>query len=129
MSEWQPIETAPKDRRILLSIDCSVGFCGGNWDEDKYRKKPRPYWRADVENWMGILWMRDHQPTHWMDIQVFRELMGLNGEDRSEDKYRDFKDLNKCVIKPALSEVNKAESFAVTVHFKRENKKVVAAAA
>jgi hypothetical protein len=65
--QWKPIATAPKDRRVLLYIrlyGCSIG----DWDDDRYAKNPRPFWRADVDAWMRRLWMRANQPTHWMEL-------------------------------------------------------------
>jgi hypothetical protein len=61
MSEWQSIETAPKDSRIRV-------WAGGyehhaRWNDDQYAKKPRPYW--DVEGWRTTQ-SRARQPTHWM---------------------------------------------------------------
>jgi len=59
MSDWQPIETAPKDKELILN------FCGkvmvGWWDEQQFNKTPRPYWRGDKE-YMGVYWFRVHQP-------------------------------------------------------------------
>lgn len=70
---WQPIETAPKDRRILLYFpglfsDATV-YCG-KWDDDRYNKRPRPYWTADCEHFAGKTRLRDHQPTHWAEITL-----------------------------------------------------------
>lgn len=64
--EWQPIETAPDDREILL-------FCGGkvttgSWDLDIYRKNPKPHWRTIRGTVYGKLWEKDNQPTHWMPL-------------------------------------------------------------
>lgn len=67
MSNWKAIETAPKDRRILLSKGGRGLFAAGKWDSDEFAKNPRPYWRTDIQSWMGIRWMRAHRPTHWMD--------------------------------------------------------------
>lgn len=60
---WQPIETAPKDKRIMLFIP-SVGSVFGKWDNQKYHTKPKPYWTTDRTH-MGTFWHRDNQPTHW----------------------------------------------------------------
>lgn len=68
---WQPIETAPKDRRILLWIPDGPWSCCsiGEWDDDRYAlKKSRPYWRSTEERTQGIRWMRDRQPTHWAEL-------------------------------------------------------------
>lgn len=55
MSEWQPIETAPKDEIILLAWE------GGRWPgwwEKAETLKPG-YWRVDG---------RRVNPTHWMSL-------------------------------------------------------------
>lgn len=67
---WQPIETAPKDRLILLWrpgaqewAKCDIG----KWDEDRYARRPRPYWRSFL-NIRSILRMRSWYPTHWQPL-------------------------------------------------------------
>lgn len=72
--EWQPIETAPKDQRILLGFSNPV-FTGvsaifGRWESDKFATKPRPYWTHDMERLTGITGARAKQPTHWMPLPV-----------------------------------------------------------
>jgi hypothetical protein len=62
--EWQPIETAPKDRRIRMFVDGEEKH--GRWDDDKYAKKPRPHWRW--EGGYSITNVRTNQPTHWMPL-------------------------------------------------------------
>jgi hypothetical protein len=61
MSEWQPIETAPKDgKRILLVINIDKIFVViGGWDS----------------SWTGQCWVYDTKriptdvmPTHWMPL-------------------------------------------------------------
>jgi len=70
MNEWQPIETAPKDERILLYRPTSPEWwrvIGGMYDSDEYAKKPKPYWTVD--NWaLGKLEQRQNAPTHWMPL-------------------------------------------------------------
>ena len=71
-SDWQPIETAPKDRRILLGFSRPV-FTGvsaifGKWETDEYAKKPNPYWAHDLGQLTGVIGMRNNQPTHWMPL-------------------------------------------------------------
>lgn len=60
MSEWQPIETAPKDGKLFLGVSCGNGWTSYNivmWDWHKNRKTgnfkgPRGVWT----------------PTHWMPV-------------------------------------------------------------
>ena len=48
MTEWQPIETAPKDgTRVLLyrpSHYVWARIVCGKYADEQYAKKPRPYW-------------------------------------------------------------------------------------
>jgi hypothetical protein len=69
---WKPIETAPKDKRILLfysdeSRVHSRVVCGA-WNDDKYNRKPRPYWSNDLVSIFGLNYARAHVPTHWMTL-------------------------------------------------------------
>ena len=61
---WQPIETAPKDSRVLVWAAGAVRI--GRFDDDEYSKKPRPMW-----SWVGP-WcradMRASPPSHWMPL-------------------------------------------------------------
>ena len=66
---WQPIETAPKDKRILLCYPCRV-VCG-EWNDDRYARKPRPYWGHDLDRVFGLINARTVPPTHWMLIPDF----------------------------------------------------------
>ena len=64
MSEWNyDMEAAPKDEVLLLtysSVRPVMAF--GVWDDDKYAKKPRPYWRYI---WLGAMHSRASQPYAW----------------------------------------------------------------
>jgi len=57
MGEWKGIDSAPKDRRIVLFYpECGFGapqIVFGKWCEDSYAKNPRPYWGNDCERWWG----------------------------------------------------------------------------
>lgn len=69
MHEWQPIETAPKDRPVLVHPGLWAGrTCSiATWNDDKYAKKPRPFWGRDDD--MGrITYSRNAPPTHWMPL-------------------------------------------------------------
>lgn len=71
-SQWHPIETAPKDRRILLgfSEELFIGISSvfGKWESDQYATYPKPYWRHDLTRLCGIKVCRNHPPTHWMEL-------------------------------------------------------------
>ena len=72
-NEWQPIETAPKDERIILFRPDSYDWAQiiiGKFDDDKYAKKPRPYWSHERQKVTGIQEAREHQPTHWKPLPV-----------------------------------------------------------
>jgi len=68
------MESAPKDRRILLYYEKPI-FTGyfvtvGKWCQDEYSKYPKPYWENDVKQLSGILRQRDYQPTLWAEIEL-----------------------------------------------------------
>lgn len=66
MSDWQPIETAPKDQRILLFRSGHV-VCG-RWNDDRYARTPRPYWTHDNERTFGVVDARKSPPQFWMPL-------------------------------------------------------------
>ncbi len=62
---WQPIETAPKDgRRIIVSCDGRVRTA--YWTDNGEARRPKPYWYYDSA--MGVKWVRNNPPTHWMPL-------------------------------------------------------------
>lgn len=65
---WQPIEAAPKDGTRVLLYCNSRGIVCGEWNNDKYAKKPRPYWANDRERLFGVTETRADQPTHWQPL-------------------------------------------------------------
>lgn len=71
MSEWQPIETAPKDQTVIVFRPTMWGGKGhigkARWETDKYLKKPKPFWSSS-EGWIGKTEDRHHPPTHWMPL-------------------------------------------------------------
>ena len=70
--EWQPIEKAPKDERILLYFPEFHGpgkeprYIMGHWADNRFAAKPRPYWCHDEERLWGTVQCRNKQPTHWL---------------------------------------------------------------
>lgn len=71
MMKWQPIETAPKNRSILLWFPGIYNgmFSVGEWDKNEFAKKPRPYWSCQLERIFGVQTIRDNQPTHWCELE------------------------------------------------------------
>ena len=52
MIDWKQIETAPKDRRIIISygipIFTGISVIFGKFDADESARNPKPYWRHDM---------------------------------------------------------------------------------
>lgn len=73
--DWQPIETAPKDERILVYTDrgCTalVEWKAGPDDEREWRDG---YWQAVVDECFATFLQGDEilnwviDPTHWMPL-------------------------------------------------------------
>jgi hypothetical protein len=66
MNEAQPIETAPRDRRILV-FRPHFGWVGGKWNDDRFARRPRPFWDLDA-SYITITSMRESPPTHWTEL-------------------------------------------------------------
>lgn len=58
--------------------------------------------------------------TDWIEVQIFRELMGAD----LVKSYDQFKDLNKYVIKPAIKEINRVTDIIVDVTTKRSGRQI-----
>jgi len=70
--DWEPIETAPKDRTIILYRPHArlwATISTGRWTADEYNKNPRPYWKMDKIG-VTINQIRRWKPTHWMPLPV-----------------------------------------------------------
>lgn len=70
MSEWQPIETAPRDGTEILGFRPDQGVFIFRWAEtsDFDSTDPGEEWSED---WWHDLWgwmEGDLQPTHWMPL-------------------------------------------------------------
>lgn len=65
MSEWQPIETAPKDQRLLLFFPTAGMVATG-------------YWAIFDEAWQGEPFTEEDRPlpTHWMPLPELPEQEG-----------------------------------------------------
>lgn len=64
-SEWQPIETAPKDGTEFLG-STKFGVRIMRWDDCKYQKRAQPYFAGSGLNRPS--WDRAYQPTHLMPL-------------------------------------------------------------
>jgi plasmid replication initiation protein len=53
-------------------------------------------------------------------VEDFRSMLGI------DDKYKNFKDLNKLLIKPAIEELNEKSDLSATVDTVKKGRKVVA---
>ena len=73
MSDWQPIETAPKDgERILLAWGIDAIEIG--WWKHNGRTQ-RSYFAIDHE--MDDYELADDQPTHWMPLPLPPQAFGV----------------------------------------------------
>lgn len=63
--DWQLIETAPRDGTAVIvwpPTSPELTSCA-RYDDDRYAKKPRPYWRR--RDALQTLDSRRNPPTHW----------------------------------------------------------------
>lgn len=58
--------------------------------------------------------------TGWWDLDTFRDIMGL----AESGSYKQFKDLNKHVIKPAIAEVNQVSNVILEMEYKRTGRAI-----
>lgn len=66
MTAWQPMETAPKDRRILTRRPGrTVGI--SKWNTQPHHSNPKPYWE-DERMFFGVRSDRGMEPTGWMPL-------------------------------------------------------------
>ena len=71
MTQWQPIETAPKDRTIILfrpTASEPIRIASGWYNYDKYAENPRPYWAIALSRFDNVTDSRYYEPTHWCDF-------------------------------------------------------------
>ena len=59
-----PMDTAPKDRKVLLFARGE--WYVGKWDPDKYAKKPRPFW--DYSHIWRPTGCREKPPIAWAEL-------------------------------------------------------------
>lgn len=61
---WQPIDTAPKDREIIVWVRGRQYIA--TWERDSYNQKPRPFWNYS-DTW-GKTGCRAIPPLLWMPL-------------------------------------------------------------
>ena len=71
MNNWQPISTAPKDRRILLAYEYSLflsktsNIITGQWDD------ANEIWEHDLYGHYSLDSIKEYQPIAWQELPVF----------------------------------------------------------
>lgn len=64
---WQPMETAPKNRPVLLYWDNAWSV--GQYCDDALAKYPKPFWNCEwAEMTNNRMVARRHPPTAWMEL-------------------------------------------------------------
>lgn len=73
-TQWQPMDTAPVDRRIMLRRPrwhggdrATLTTSFGRWEAQPYHKTPRPYW-ADEQSIYSVAQNRESVPVGWREI-------------------------------------------------------------
>ena len=75
----QPMESAPKDRRIVVwTPHCGGTWTGAKWYEDRYAVRPRPYWDVDCISFVTP--KREHPPVGWIDLPSGDALSAKEGK-------------------------------------------------
>ena len=75
MGDWQPMDTAPKEGSGQFGVSAqflavrkgSNRVVIGWWDDDRYSKKPRPYW-AGTDHSNGVAYMRNRPFRMWQPL-------------------------------------------------------------
>ena len=65
MTDWQAIETAPKDGSVILCY-CGRGVDLWYWSDERYSTRPRPYFKRVRQ--MSVGHDRGSKLTHWMPL-------------------------------------------------------------
>lgn len=73
-TQWNPMDTAPVDRRIMLKRPrwhggdrATMTTSFGRWEAQPYHKTPRPYW-VDEQSIYSVAQNRESVPVGWREI-------------------------------------------------------------
>lgn len=61
----RPIEDADKSKEVLLWLP-GIGWKIGRWYDDRFNRKPRPFWLATDQH--RIQYARTNPATHFVDL-------------------------------------------------------------
>ena len=72
MKTWMPMETAPKDRRILVlrvvnPMSPTHLAAVAKWNAQTHHSNPKPYWEIEGSG-AYVKEMRDNPPLGWMPL-------------------------------------------------------------
>lgn len=66
--QWQPIETAPRDGTMLLTVIKGYRPCISHWFMPLARWTPNPESFMEFEHFDEWLSGSSYEPTHWMQL-------------------------------------------------------------
>ena len=75
MNNWQPINTAPKDRRILLAYESDLfllkksNIITGQWND------ANEIWEHDLCSNYSLDSIKEFQPIAWQELPTFNGVM------------------------------------------------------
>ncbi len=66
--EWLPIESATKNGSYILLSYGGERPVVGRWNDDRYARKPKPYWATDTSRLTGTRFLRKNDQIAWMPL-------------------------------------------------------------
>ena len=88
--------------------------------QNKFESKhAQALWELCID-YLGAI--RKYGETSYIAVEEFKRLMGVE----NSSYVKEFKILNRAILKPAIEEINKISDLRVTVDFQRKSRKVVA---
>ena len=88
--------------------------------QNKFESKhAQALWELCID-YLGAI--RKYGETSYIAVEEFKRLMGVE----NSSYVKEFKILNRAILKPAIEEINKVSDLRVTVDFQRKSRKVIA---